>query len=165
MTAPTVDFDRTAKIALIGGGPAALVAAIALARRGIRTSVFERDPHPEKAPRFNPDRSYTIDISGHGLKAIRHIDASRSFDERMIAFKGLKIPGGRTEEWTLPGWTGSRGDILRALMAVLEGKYREWIDARVQLPRERRRRRDRRCHIRCRIERGPTKTVRLHHRR
>jgi kynurenine 3-monooxygenase len=128
MTAPTASFDRTAKIALIGGGPAALVAAISLARRGIRTSVFERDPHPEKAPRFNPDRSYTIDISGHGLKAIRHIDASRSFDERMIAFKGLKIPGGRTEEWTLPGWTGSRGDILRALMAVLDGTYREWID-------------------------------------
>ncbi len=127
MTAPTAEFDRTARIGLIGGGPAALVAAIALARRGIRTSVFERDQHPEEAPRFNPDRSYTIDISGHGLKAIRHIDASRSFDERMIAFKGLKIPGGRTEEWTLPGWTGSRGDILRALMAVLEGKYREWI--------------------------------------
>ena len=128
MTVPTVDSDRSAKIALIGAGPAALVAAIALARRGVRTSVFERDPHPETAPRFNPDRSYTIDISGHGLKAIRHIDASRSFDERMIPFKGLKIPGGRTEEWTLPGWTGSRGDILRALMAVLEGKYREWIE-------------------------------------
>jgi hypothetical protein len=26
------------------------------------------------------DRSYTIDISGHGLKAIRHIDASEAFD-------------------------------------------------------------------------------------
>ena len=37
MTVPTVDSDRSAKIALIGGGPAALVAAIALARRGVRT--------------------------------------------------------------------------------------------------------------------------------
>ena len=129
MKAPTKDLDpnRTAKIALIGGGPAALVAAIALARRGIRTSVFERDPHPEKAPRFNPDRSYTIDISGHGLKALRHIDACAYFDERMIRFKGLKIPGGGTEEWTLPGWTGSRGDILRALMALAEEKYQEWV--------------------------------------
>ncbi len=127
MTVPTVDSDPSARIALIGGGPAALVAAIALARRGIRTSVFERDPHPEQAPRFNPDRSYTIDITGHGLKAIRHIEASGSFDERMIPFKGLKMPGGRTEEWTLPGWTGSRGDILRALMAVLDSKYRAWI--------------------------------------
>ena len=82
--------------------------------------MFERDAHPEIAPRFNPDRSYTIDISGHGLKALRHIDACSSFDERMIQFKGFKIPGGVTEEWTLPGWTGSRGDILRSLMAVAE---------------------------------------------
>src|SRR5262245_19519442 len=65
--------EGTPTIALVGGGPAALVAAIALAPPGIRTAMFERDPHPEIAPRFNPDR--TIDISGHGLKALRHIDA------------------------------------------------------------------------------------------
>jgi kynurenine 3-monooxygenase len=105
-----------------------MVVAIALARRGIRTSVFERDPHPADAPRFNPDRSYTIDISGHGLKAIRHIDAIASFDRRMLAFKGLKLPGGQTEEWGLPGWTGSRGDILRALTDVLEDRHRDSID-------------------------------------
>jgi kynurenine 3-monooxygenase len=115
-------------IGLIGGGPASLVLAIALARRGIRTTVFERDPHPERAPRFNPERSYTIDISGHGWKAIRYIDADRAFDERMLPFKGLKLPDGRAEDWTLPGWTGSRGDILRSLMWVAEEKYREWID-------------------------------------
>ena len=114
-------------IAFVGGGPAALVAAIALARRGIRSTIFERDAHPAVAPRFNPDRSYTIDISGHGLKALRHIDACAYFDERMIRFKGLKILGGVTEEWTLPGWTGSRGDILRALIALLEEKYDDLI--------------------------------------
>jgi 2-polyprenyl-6-methoxyphenol hydroxylase-like FAD-dependent oxidoreductase len=124
---PTNHKEATAEIALVGSGPAALVAAIALARRGVRTAIFERDAHPERAPRFNPDRSYTIDISGHGLKALRHIDACAYFDERMIRFKGLKIPGGRTEEWSLPGWTGSRGDILRALMALVEDKYKEWI--------------------------------------
>lgn len=107
-------------IAILGGGPSGLVLAIALARRGLGSTVFERDVHPDAAPRFNPDRSYTIDISGHGLKALRHIDACNEFDDRMIRFKGLKIPGRGTEEWALPGWTGSRGDILRALMAVLE---------------------------------------------
>lgn len=117
----------TPTMAFAGGGPAALVAVIALARRGIATTVFERDQHPQVAPRFNPDRSYTIDISGHGLKALRHIDACSYFDDRMIQFKGLKIPGGATEEWTLPGWIGSRGDILRALMALAEEKYKEWI--------------------------------------
>ena len=89
--------------------------------------VFERDAHPELAPRFNPDRSYTIDISGHGLRALRHIDACSYFDDRLIQFKGLKIPGGATEEWTLPGWTGSRGDILRALMALAGEKYQELV--------------------------------------
>ncbi len=120
---PARKTEGAADIAIVGCGPAALVVAIALARRGIRTTVFERDPHPEQAPRFNPDRSYTIDISGHGLRALRHIDACSYFDDRMIRFKGLKIPGGGTEEWTLPGWTGSRGDILRALIALATERY------------------------------------------
>ena len=111
------------KVAIVGAGPSGLVLAIALARRGVRTTVFERDVHAAEAPRFNPDRSYTIDISGHGLKAIRHVEAGPWFDETMIPFKGLKIPGRGTEEWPLPGWTGSRGDILRALMALVEAKH------------------------------------------
>src|SRR3712207_273080 len=119
--------EGAADVALVGGGPAALVAAIALARRGVRTTVFERDVHPEAAPRFNPDRSYTIDISGHGLRAPRHIDASSYFDDRLIRFKGLKLPGGATEELTMPGWTGSRGDILRALTAIVTEKHRELV--------------------------------------
>ena len=97
---PTVHTAGRTSIAIVGAGPSGLVAAIALARRGIRTSVFERDTHPGIAPRFNPDRSYTIDISGHGLKALRHIDACSYFDDRMIRFKGLKIPG---ELGFLPG--------------------------------------------------------------
>ena len=122
-------------IAILGAGPSGLVLAIALARRGLSSTVFERDVHPDAAPRFNPDRSYTIDISGHGLRALRHIDACSEFDERMIRFKGLKIPGGGTEEWTLPGWTGSRGDILRALMAVLE-KYGDLVTMEFETPVE-----------------------------
>ena len=115
-------MDETADIAFIGGGPAALVAAIALARRGIRTTVFERDAHPEVAPRFNPDRSYTIDISGHGYRALRHIEGCPYFDEKLIRFKGIQMMDQGTAEWTLPGWTGSRGDILRALMAIVEDR-------------------------------------------
>ena len=58
-----------ADIAIVGGGTSGLVLAIALALRGIPTTVFEEDAHPGVAPRFSPDRSYTIDISGHGLRA------------------------------------------------------------------------------------------------
>ena len=58
-------------IAIIGGGPAGLVAAIAFARRGLRSTVYERAADPATLPRVNPDRSYTIDITGHGLRALR----------------------------------------------------------------------------------------------
>ena len=118
--------ETIAKIALVGGGPAALVAAIALARRGIRTTFFERDADPEVAPRFNPDRSYPIDITGHGLKALRHIDACAYFDAEMFQFKGIKL-GREAGEWNLPGWIGSRGNIVRSLMALIVEKYSEYI--------------------------------------
>ena len=117
-------------IGILGGGPAGLVLAIALARRGISTVVFERDVHPEKAPRFDAERSYTIDISGHGRKAIRYIEASSEFDQRMIPFKGLMLPDGRSLDCEVPGWTGSRADIVRSLTAVIDGQHRAHVDMR-----------------------------------
>ncbi|GAB4435833.1 MAG: hypothetical protein Fur0044_33020 [Anaerolineae bacterium] len=119
--------EGAANIVIVGGGPAALVLAIALARRGIHTTMFERDAHPEKTPRFNPERSYTIDISGHGLRAIRHIDVAAYFDERLFPFKGIKMMDQGIAEWNEPGWTGSRGDIVRSLMAPITEKYLDYI--------------------------------------
>ena len=87
----------------MGGGSAGLVAAIALARRGIASTVLERDAHPELAPRFNPERSYTIDITGHGLRALRHIDATAYFDARLLPFRGLRYADRTVEEWSEPG--------------------------------------------------------------
>jgi 2-polyprenyl-6-methoxyphenol hydroxylase-like FAD-dependent oxidoreductase len=81
-------------IAIVGGGPAGLVAAMALARRGIQTTVFEREVHPDTAPRFNPDRSYTIDITGHGLRALRHIDVTPYFDARMLRSRASSTRAG-----------------------------------------------------------------------
>src|SRR3954467_14439630 len=58
-------------VAVVGGGPAGIVMAIALARRGIRPTGFERDQHPMLSPRCQADRCYTIDVTGHGLRALR----------------------------------------------------------------------------------------------
>jgi 2-polyprenyl-6-methoxyphenol hydroxylase-like FAD-dependent oxidoreductase len=121
------DADRSGGIAIVGGGPAGLVAAIALARRGVRTTVLERDVHPDLAPRFHPDRSYTIDITGHGLRALRHIDATGYFDDRLLPFRGIQYEDRMVEEWSEPGWTGSRGDILRALMAVITDRHKDLV--------------------------------------
>ena len=115
-------------IAIVGAGPSGLVMAIALARKGITSTVFERDQHPDIAPRFNPDRSYSIDITGHGLRALRYIDACDRFDELLIQFKGIKlVTNGQVDSWDEPGWTGSRGDILRTLLAEIEAKYSDLI--------------------------------------
>jgi 2-polyprenyl-6-methoxyphenol hydroxylase-like FAD-dependent oxidoreductase len=129
------NLEKAANIGIVGGGPAALVLAIGLARRGIRTTLFERDLHPEAAPRFNPERSYTIDISGHGLRAIRHIDVATYFDERLFPFKGIKMMDQGIADWNEPGWTGSRGDIVRSLMAPITEKYLDWVT----------------CHFECRV--------------
>ena len=121
--------QQTSKIAIVGGGPAGLILAIALARRDIQTTVFEQLPHPAVAPRFNADRSYSIDITGHGLKALEYIDAVDHFDANMIAFKGIKLPKGNEEaRYHHKGWTGSRGDILRTLMSLIDKHYSQWID-------------------------------------
>jgi kynurenine 3-monooxygenase len=121
------DDDDPRRIAIVGGGPAGLVAAIALARRGISTTVLERDAHPELAPRFDPDRSYTIDITGHGARALRHIDATGHFDARLLPFRGIQYTGRVVEDWPGPGWTGSRGDILRALAAVITDRHEDAV--------------------------------------
>ncbi|GAA3688064.1 hypothetical protein GCM10022224_061700 [Nonomuraea antimicrobica] len=117
-----------ADIAIIGGGPGGLTAAVALARRGVRSTVFEREGHPESMPRFNPDRSYPIDLTGHGLRALRHIDAVAHFDAHMTPFRGITFAGRVIDRWSEPGWIGSRGDIMRALMSLVEERHRDLID-------------------------------------
>ncbi len=115
-------------IAIIGAGPAGLVSAIAFARSGITTKVIEKLEHPEIAQRFDPNRSYTIDITGHGLKALRYIDACSEFEQQMTPFKGIRLYGHRfAEAWNDKGWTGSRGDILRTLMSVIDKHYPDTI--------------------------------------
>jgi 2-polyprenyl-6-methoxyphenol hydroxylase-like FAD-dependent oxidoreductase len=112
-------------IAILGAGPAGLTSALALARRGgFEITVYEQEEDHMTAPRFNPDRSYTIDITGHGLKALKYCDATDRFDKELLQFKGIKIRAlYKTDEWEGQGWTGSRGDICRALQAEIKSKH------------------------------------------
>ena len=85
------------KIAIIGAGPAGLTCGLALARRWIDITIAERGGNHLEAATYNPNRSYPIDITGHGKKAADHVGATKRFDQELIRFRGLK--------YALPVWT------------------------------------------------------------
>lgn len=117
------------RIAIIGAGPSGLLLSLYLTHHSkvfqfpLTVSVFEREANHDNQDRSNPDRSYTIDITGHGLKAVRSVSANleQRFDKELIPFRGVHA---YTINKTLPyeekGWTGSRGDICSCLLHELE---------------------------------------------
>ena len=126
-------------IAVVGAGPAGLTFACALAQAGgYRIQLFERDQDHGEVATYNPNRSYTIDITGHGFNAARAIGITERFDADLIAFKGIKIApapwmrrlgwGFIDEPYGSQGWTGSRGDICRSLQAHLLHHYANSVD-------------------------------------
>ncbi|MEO0440672.1 MAG: FAD-dependent monooxygenase, partial [Pseudomonadota bacterium] len=124
----------TGKIAIIGCGPAGIMSAISFARRGVETVVIEANGDPSTAPSYNPDRSYAIDVTGHGLNAIAHIDAVEDFDWELIRFKGIDAGKGGIHPWDEPGWIGSRGDIMRVLMKIIGEKYSKFVTFQFNSP-------------------------------
>uniref|UniRef100_UPI00404AEB7F FAD-dependent oxidoreductase n=1 Tax=Cyanobium sp. TaxID=2164130 RepID=UPI00404AEB7F len=129
MRKPSIEMPTPLKIAIIGAGPAGLTCGLALARRGIDITIAERGDNHLEAATYNPNRSYTIDITGHGKKAADHVGATKRFDQELIRFRGIKyaLPAWTnrapnktmTEAYLGQGWTGSRGDICRALQTEL----------------------------------------------
>ena len=128
----------TISVAIVGGGPAGLTLAAALAQQGgFEIAVFERAEDHSSAETYNPDRSYTIDITGHGLRAARFIGITDRFDAGLIHFKGLRIAphpwlhrlgaGFAEEPYHGKGWTGSRGDICRCLQAHLLERHADSV--------------------------------------
>jgi len=119
-------------IAIVGGGPAGLVFAISLAKRGISSVIFEALENPINIKKYTPSRSYAIDMTGHGLKAVRYIDALDEFNDALIPFDGMELNGRKVSNWIEPGWIGSRGDILSVLTRIALTQYSDLIDIRFQ---------------------------------
>ncbi len=131
----------TISVAIAGGGPAGLTLAAALAQQGgFEIAVYERAEDHFRAETYNPDRSYTIDMTGHGVRAAGFIGITDRFDTGLIHFKGLKIAPhtwlrrlevGFTEEpYQGKGRTGSRGDICRCLQAHLLERHADSVALR-----------------------------------
>ncbi len=80
------DKHEPLRMAIVGAGPAGLVLALALARRTeIAVTVFDRLPSHLAAETYNPDRSYTIDITGHGIRALKYIGSIARMDRVTFA--------------------------------------------------------------------------------
>jgi 2-polyprenyl-6-methoxyphenol hydroxylase-like FAD-dependent oxidoreductase len=118
------------KVAIIGAGPAGLITALALIRRGAGSvRVFEINDDHSAVATYNPCRSYSIDITGHGYRAADYVNVTSRFNKELIPFLGLRYAPPPwlyrywslylTENFTGRGWTGSRGDICRALLAEI----------------------------------------------
>eukprot|EP00435_Cladocopium_sp_Y103_P039325 s1523_g10.t1 len=83
--------------------------------------VFEQGADHKAAASYDPNRSYTIDIIGHGALAVKALGAVEIFDEQLIKFTGLRILCTGEDNWfDGKGWTGSRGDICKTLLGVIE---------------------------------------------
>jgi len=109
-------------VAIIGAGPAGLTLAAALSQRGgYSVTIFEQANTHFVAPEYNANRSYTIDITGHGAKAIAHIGAVAHFDRNMMRFKGLKpvCINNSLDRVEGDAWTGSRGTICQTLQQLI----------------------------------------------
>ena len=80
------------RIAVVGGGPGGLCAAIALARRGHHVVVFEKLATSIGKPTVYRDRSYPVDATARGMAATKQASMvwlwpqlrwSPGWDERM----------------------------------------------------------------------------------
>eukprot|EP00930_Biecheleria_cincta_P046733 TRINITY_DN3226_c0_g1_i1.p1 TRINITY_DN3226_c0_g1~~TRINITY_DN3226_c0_g1_i1.p1 ORF type:complete len:452 (+),score=68.05 TRINITY_DN3226_c0_g1_i1:49-1404(+) len=110
------------EIGIIGAGPAGLVLAATLAKHeGFSITIFDKGADHRAAPAYDPNRSYTIDITGHGARAVEQLGGADVFDDLLIKFKGLRILfTGEDDAYSGSSWTGSRGDICKALLRIIE---------------------------------------------
>ena len=88
-----MEKNKILRFGIIGAGPSGLTLAFALSKReNVHVTVFEKAPDHRNIPTFNPLRSYTIDITGHGARAVQYLNMKERFNKDLILFKGIRLP-------------------------------------------------------------------------
>jgi thioredoxin reductase len=103
-------------VAIVGGGPAGLTAAAALAIRGVRTVVLEREAHAGGIPRHSAHL-------GYGLRDTRTVVSGPSYARSLVA-RALAAGADVRTGSMVTGWAGERA------LEVTSTRGRERLDAR-----------------------------------
>ncbi|CAK0837293.1 unnamed protein product [Prorocentrum cordatum] len=119
------------RVAVVGGGPGGLCAAIGLGQLGHDVVVLERLEHPSARPSRSRQRSYPVDISGGGMAALEALGAAPeggALRRRLLPFLGHAAePGGRAPRpMRSPGLIGTREDVVRGLEEHIEERGGRW---------------------------------------
>jgi kynurenine 3-monooxygenase len=88
-------MSSSARVAIVGGGPAGSLLAILLARRGAIPTVFERSPSFTAGQ--TRGRSINLALAARGIAALRRADIDTEVAKLMIAMRGrmLHEPSGK----------------------------------------------------------------------
>ncbi len=104
------------RVLIIGCGPSGLLLAILLAEHH-EVLMVEKEATVES---FDPNKSYTIDITGKGMLALNSVSGLLdTFREKLLAFRGIRVLFRKDEPFDDvlgPGVTGSRGEICALLL-------------------------------------------------
>eukprot|EP00494_Astrolonche_serrata_P024542 UN24801 len=124
------------RVGIVGGGPVGLFTAIALANSktvDFDITVYENAPSSRKSPTYDTQRSYVIDMTGHGLKAIQTVDGlEKRFDNELPKYVGVNFAFGplfwkQKHKQNKETWSGSRGDWVRCFEGEIMDKYSDKI--------------------------------------
>ena len=88
----TLALVCTLPLAFASSSTSGLVLALALSKReNVYVTVFEKSSDHKNIPTFNPSRSYIIDITGHGEKAIKYLNVQERLKKILLNSKDLKF--------------------------------------------------------------------------
>jgi kynurenine 3-monooxygenase len=82
----------TARIAIVGGGPAGSLLAIVLARRGFAPVVYERSA--EFSPKASGGRSINLALAARGLAALERAEIAADVAPLLIPMRGRMLHDG-----------------------------------------------------------------------